>query len=58
VLIDALHPALEDREIILKGIGVAIAALPFFLAVVNAFVVGEFLTDRGIIGRLVGSSAV
>ena len=40
MLVNALHTAYEDREIAFEGVGVAVAALPFFLAVVNAFMAG------------------
>ena len=43
MLIDTLHAALEDTEIAFEGVGVAIAALPFLLAVIDAFMAGEIL---------------
>ena len=50
VLIDALHAALEDREITLDGVGVAVAALPLFDSVVDGLVGRELLADAGITG--------
>jgi len=41
MLIDATHPALEDREIAFNRVGVRLAAYPFLNRMVNGFVAGE-----------------
>lgn len=51
VLIDADEPALEDREEVLKGIGVNIAARPFVLGMVHGLVIHDLrLVDGGLVG--------
>src|SRR6267143_801667 len=55
MLIDTDHTALENREIALDGVGVRVAADPFFLAVINGFMAGEAPPDRAVHIRLIGA---
>jgi hypothetical protein len=55
MLVDARHPALEDRKVAFDGLGVGFAANPFFLAVVNRFVTGELPADRTVHIRLISA---
>src|SRR5579863_9558509 len=54
MLVDALHPALEDRKEALDGVRMGIAAHPFLGTMINAFVAGEALADTAVLVRLVG----
>jgi hypothetical protein len=47
VLIDALHPALENRVEPLGGVDVNVTARPFFGAVLDEIVASEVLVERG-----------
>lgn len=60
VLIDALHAALEDREITFDGVGGDIAAHPLVFAVIDALVASEVtglvhvFVPAGLVGHHVG----
>lgn len=51
VLINAFHPALEDRKVVLKDIGMAIAASPSIAGMINGPVLRELLADPLVRGR-------
>lgn len=55
VLIDAAHPALEDREEALDRIGLHVAADIFVVRMRDGFMGGELATDRGIEAAFVGA---
>jgi hypothetical protein len=55
VLIDARHPAFEDREIAFGGVGVGVTANPFFGSMINRFVARELPADRAVHMRLIGA---
>src|SRR5262249_1684881 len=54
VLVDALHAALENREIAFGGIGSDAPAHVFFAAVIYGFVAGKLTADFLIGGPFVG----
>src|SRR5579872_3903845 len=54
MLVDALHAALEDREITLNGVRRHVTPRIFSGRVVDAFVLGEFLAWLAIVHCFVG----
>ena len=52
MLIDAINPALQDREIPLNGVGVDLAPHVFLRAVVHGLMRDEIPSDTGIDAQL------
>ena len=55
MLIDADHPAFEDAEEALDGLGVGVSPNPFLFGVINGFMAGEAPADRAVHMRLIGA---
>ena len=55
MLIDAGHPAFEDREEAFDGLSVGVTAHPFLTGMINRFVASEPSADRTINVRLIGA---
>src|SRR5215469_5521499 len=55
VLIDSINPALQDREIVLGGIGGSVAAHVFLLRMVHGAVTGELLASFPVHAAFIGS---
>lgn len=54
MVIDAIDPALEDREIVLDGVGVRVASHVFLDTVVDALVARELIAHQAVLPGIVG----